>query len=273
VAKLAAIYVEVLRNLPPLLILFFAFNAIFLSLPRLEDSWNPLGLMVINNRFVAVVGFTAQPGFGPFWLIVGLSLLIGVWVWIWRTKRFEKTGQPSHRLRWSALLVLACAVVAFLILGQPIGLSFPVLDGRALLGGYQGFAAYFAVLVALVLYTASHVAEIVRGSIQAVPKGQTEAAESLALTPYQRLRFVVFPQAMRIGIPPTISQYLNFTKNTSLAIAIGFAEVTRITFQTIGNGQPAPQLVAMLMASYLLFSLTISLVVNIINRRLRYVTT
>ena len=115
---------------------------------------------------------------------------------------------------------------------------------RALEGGFLGLAAYWSVLAALVLYTASHVAEIVRGSILAVPKGQTEAANAIALSPFQRLRYVVMPQALRIAIPPIISQYLNFTKNTSLAIAIGYAEITRITFQMIGNGQPAPQMIA-----------------------------
>jgi general L-amino acid transport system permease protein len=116
------------------------------------------------------------------------------------------------------------------------------------------------------------VAEIVRGSILAVSKGQTEAANALALTSFQRLRLVVLPQAMRIAIPPVISQYLNFTKNTSLAIAIGYAEITRLTFQTIGNGQPAPQMIAILMGLYLVFSLVISLVVNLLNRRLQLVT-
>ncbi len=122
-----------------------------------------------------------------------------------------------------------------------------------------------------VLYTASHVAEIVRGSILAVPRGQTEAANAIALSGFQRLRYVILPQAFRIALPPIINQYLNFTKNTSLAIAIGFAEITLITFQSIGNGYPAPQLILILMGVYLLFSLTISLLVNILNRRLQLV--
>ena len=110
-----------------------------------------------------------------------------------------------------------------------------------------------------------------RGSILAVPRGQTEAANALALSGFQRLRFVVLPQAYRIALPPIINQYLNFVKNTSLALAIGYAEITRITFQMIGNSNPAPQLIAILMAVYLVFSLTISLIVNILNRRLQLV--
>lgn len=272
VARLAGLYVEVLRNLPPLLIIFFVFNALFLRLPLITESVSPLGLMVINNRFVAVVSFVAQPGFTAFWQIVLLGVVAAAIIWWWRTRRWEQTGEPHHRLLWAVGTVATVALIAYLLLGAPIRLSRPVLDGRVLEGGYQGLAAYFAVLLALVLYTASHVAEIVRGSILAVPKGQTEAANALALRPFQRLRHVVLPQAMRIAIPPIISQYLNYTKNTSLAIAIGYAEITRITFQAIGNGQPAPQNIAILMAMYLVFSLTISALVNVLNRRLQLAT-
>ena len=272
VAKICTFYVELFRNLPPLLIILFVFNAVVLQLPVLERSWNPLGLIVINNRFFAVTSFVAQPGSGTFWAVVGLAFLGAAALWVWRTRRWERTGAPHHRLAWSLGLVTVVAIIAFFALDGPIALSVPVLDGRALEGGFQGLASFFAVLVALVLYTASHVAEAVRGSILAVPKGQSEAADSLALTTFQRLRHVVLPQAMRIAIPPTINQYLNFTKNTSLAIAIGYAEITRIVFQTIGNGQPAPQLIAILMLSYLAFSLFISLMINLVNRRLDLVT-
>ncbi|MEX0863399.1 MAG: ABC transporter permease subunit, partial [Acidimicrobiia bacterium] len=272
VIRICTIYVELFRNLPPLLIIFFFFNAVVLRLPLLENSSNPMGLLVVNNRFIAVTGFTAQPGLGAYWVIMGVTLLISIWIWIQRTRRWERTGRPHQRVLWSGGLLGAVGLIAFLLLGGPIALSVPVLDGRALAGGFRGLGSYFAVLVALVLYTASHVAEIVRGSILAVPRGQTEAANALALSPFQRLRHILLPQAMRIAIPPTISQFLNFTKNTSLAIAIGYAEITRITFQTIGNAQPAPQLVALLMLCYLVFSLTISVVVNLLNRRLQYVT-
>jgi general L-amino acid transport system permease protein len=272
VAKTAGLYVEVLRNIPPLLIIFFAFNAVILRLPVLQESINIGDLVIINNRYLAVVGFTAQPNFGPFLLILAVALLLAAGAWWWRTHRSERTGEPHRRFLWSTAVFVIVATVAFAALGGPIGLSRPELDGRALEGGYVGLASYFAVLAALVLYTASHVAEIVRGSILAVPKSQTEASNALGLTVLQRLRLVVLPQAMRIALPPLISQYLNFTKNTSLGIAVGYAEVTRITFQAIGNGQPAPQMIAILMAIYLVFSLIISLIVNVVNRRLQLVT-
>lgn len=272
VAKAAGLYVEILRNIPPLLIILFVFYAVVLQFPVLQESINLGDFLIVNNRYLAVVGFTAQPYFGPFLLIMAGALLIAAGVWWWRTRRSERTGEHHHRFLWSLSVFTIITVVGFLALGGPIGLSRPVLDGRALEGGYVGLAAYFAVLIALVLYTASHVAEIVRGSILAVPKGQTEAANAIALSSFQRLRYVVMPQALRIAIPPIISQYLNYTKNTSLAIAIGYAEVTRVTFQMIGNGQPAPQMIAILMGIYLVFSLLISLIVNVVNRRMQLVT-
>lgn len=272
VAKICAVYVEVFRNLPPLLLLYFVYNAVILRLPLLENSWNPFGIAFVNNRFIAITSFTAGPSSATFWAIMGLALVAAVSTWVWRTRRWERTGQPHRRVRWSMGLLGLTAAIAYLLLDGPIQLSYPDLQGRVLQGGFSGLGPYFAVLIALVLYTASHVAEITRGSILAVPKGQSEASNALAFSPFQRLRHIVLPQAMRVAIPPTISQFLNYTKNTSLAIAIGYAEVTRIAFQTIGNGQPAPQLIALLMASYLIFSLTISFLVNIINRRLQYVT-
>ena len=272
VARAAGLYVEILRNIPPLLIIYFVFNAVVLQFPLLTESFNLNDFLIVNNRYIAVVGLTAQPDFGPFLLIMAGALLVAALVWWWRTRRSEQTGEHHHRFLWSLGVFSAISIIGFLALGGPIGLSRPVLDGRALEGGYQGLAAYWAVLAALVLYTASHVAEIVRGSILAVPKGQTEAANAMALSSFQRLRYVIMPQAIRIAIPPIISQYLNYTKNTSLAIAIGYAEVTRLTFQMIGNGQPAPQMIAILMGIYLVFSLLISLIVNLVNRRMQLVT-
>jgi len=121
----------------------------------------------------------------------------------------------------------------------------------------------------LALYTASHVAEIVRGSILAVPKGQNEAANALALSGFQRYRFVVLPQAARIAVPPIINQFLNLTKNTSLAVAVAYPDVTSLVRTAIGNDQPSPQMILILMGIYLTFSLIISLVLNIVNRRIQ----
>ncbi len=152
-------------------------------------------------------------------------------------------------------------------------MSWPALSesGRVIEGGFIMNFGFISVTVALGLYTASHIAEIIRGSILAVPKGQSEAANAIALRSLQRYRYIILPQALRIALPPTINQYLNLVKNTSLGTAVAFADVTSLTRSSIGNGRPAPQSIAILMLVYVTFSLTISLILNIYNRRLQLV--
>jgi len=272
VSKLAAAYVELFRNLPPLLIIVFAFRAVVLRLPPAREAATPFDAFIVSNLSISVPGFRAQDGFETFWLLMAVALAVAVAVWVWRTRVFVSTGAPHRRVLWSVGLILVVAVVGYLAIGRPIGVTLPTLEGRAIRGGFTGFSSFFAVMGGLALYTASHVAEIVRGSIQAIPRGQGEAANALALSGFQRMRHVILPQATRIAIPPTINQYLNYVKNTSLAIAVGFADFVVIAFQAIGNGQPAPQLILLVMAGYLFFSLIISLVVNVLNRRLQLVT-
>ena len=271
VAKISSAYVEILRNLPPLLVVIFAFQAVILRLPPARNPITPFGWFVISNLEFHVPGFRAGDNYRPFMLVVLVAVLLGALLWWWRTRVHERTGTPHHRWLWSLGTIALVGTIAYLILGRPLTITLPQLEGRVVDGGYRGLGAFFAVVGALAFYTSSHVAEIVRGSILAVPKGQTEAASALALSGFQRLRFVVLPQAMRIALPPIINQYLNYVKNTSLAIAVGFAEVTLVAFQAIGNGQPAPQVVVLLMGSYLVFSLVISLLVNLYNRHLRIV--
>ena len=271
VAKAAMVYVETLRNIPPLLIILFVFNAVILQLPPPRDPATPLDWFVISNLKIMGPWLASSNGVGAFLIIFLVAVVVAVVVGIWRTRYSEQTGAHSHRVVWSLGVFAVIVLLGYFLTGRPVSISIPVLDGRVITGGFGGLGAYFAVLIALVMYTASHVAEIVRGSIQAVPKGQTEAANAIALSGFQRLRYVILPQAFRIALPPIINQYLNFAKNTSLAIAIGFAEITLVTFQAIGNGYPAPQLILLLMGAYLLFSLTISLLVNILNRRLQLV--
>jgi general L-amino acid transport system permease protein len=271
VAKAAGVYVETIRNIPPLLIIIFVFNAVVLQLPKPNDPATPFNSFVISNLKLVGPSLATSAGAGALWLIILVGVVGAVVVAIWRTRFSERTGEPHHRLLFGLGVVAVFAVIGYFATGSPVSISRATVDGRVITGGFGGLGSYFAILIALVVYTSSHIGEIVRGSILAVPRGQTEAANALALSGFQRLRFVVLPQAFRIALPPIINQYLNFVKNTSLAIAIGYAEITVITFQAIGNGQPAPQLILLLMAAYLLFSLTISIVVNILNRRLQLV--
>jgi general L-amino acid transport system permease protein len=157
------------------------------------------------------------------------------------------------------------------ILSAPVVLSHPEIDNLSVRGGARMSLPFVATLVGLVLYTASHVAEIVRGSILAVPKGQTEAASAVGLTTGQRLRHVVLPQAFRIATPPIINQCLNLTKNTSLGVAVAFSELMSVTNTVIGNGDPAIPSILVAMGMYLVVSLAISLVANTAHHRLRLV--
>lgn len=272
VRKGAAAYVEAVRNIPVLVWIVFFGSAVILRLPPIGDAIVSPGRWVVSNAGVAVASPTTPSGGTGTLLVIGLvALVAGGLVAHWRTRLNERTGRP-HRVLWATVVVVVVATGGYLIADVPLGLSRPQVAGFRVEGGFTVQATYLGVLVGLVVYTASHIAEIVRGSIQAVPRGQTEAADALALSPFQRLRHVVLPQATRIMVPPVANQYLNLTKNSSLAIAIGYSDLFLVVRTVIGNGRPAPQNLAIAMAFYLVFSLVISAFTNWYNRRIQYVT-
>jgi general L-amino acid transport system permease protein len=201
------------------------------------------------------------------------AVIAAIGIGYWRSRVFIKTGAPHHRVLWGLGTLLVIGSVAYLALGGPVKISRPTVDdaGRIYEGGIQMQMPYAAMVTALVLYTATHISEIVRGSIQAVHKGQVEASEALALSGFQRYRFVILPQAMRIAFPPLINQFLNFSKNSSLALLIGFGEITSIINNLAGQSQPAPQLIFILMLLYLVISLVLSMLGNLVNRKLQIV--
>jgi general L-amino acid transport system permease protein len=268
VRKSAAVYVETLRNIPVLLWIIFIYTAVVLKLPPITNAAEWLGLTVFSNRGIVIPWGEGGANVNAFLAALAVAFVLAVGVGAWRTKRFDATGEPHHRVLWGTGVVLLIGAAAYVALGAPVEPTLPVRDGRRVDGGIQLGPEYAALLMALVVYTASHIAEIVRGSIQAVPKGQTEAGQAIALTTFQRLRFVILPQAFRIMVPPLANQYLNLTKNSSLALFIGYFDLTRVTQQAIANGNPAPQLILILMGCYLLLSLTISFFANIVNRSL-----
>jgi general L-amino acid transport system permease protein len=267
VRRAAAFYVETLRNIPVLVIILFWYLAVVLRLPTIGTAvdWN---VLVLSNRGLVGPGLDRTGGLGLFLLAAAAGLLAALAVGVWRTRRFDATGEPHRRVLWGGAVLVAALVVAFLASGRPLGLSLPERGDLGTTGGFRLSPEYAALLVGLTLYTASHIAEIVRGSILAVPRGQTEAANGLGLSGFQRLRYVVLPQAFRIAIPPVSNQYLNLVKNSSLGVAIAYPEVTRITRITISQGGPAPQAIFVLMLAYLVFSLGISAIANLVNRRL-----
>ena len=270
VRRAAGAYVEAVRNVPPLLVIIFVNSAALATLPPIDDPERVAGVLLT----VREIGVTVPRGDGGGWIYVGLlaAALVGaVALARWRATVEERTGRPARPWLWGGGLVAVVAVGAWFALDAPVVLSRPEVVDRGIEGGVAMGLPFVAVLVGLVLYTATHVAEIVRGSILAVPKGQTEAATAVGLSTTQRLRYVVLPQAFRIAAPPTINQFLNLTKNTSLGVAVAYGEAMYVTRTVIGNGNPAIQSILVVMAMYLVVSLAISLVANIANRRLRLV--
>ena len=279
VARLAQVYVEGFRNTPPLVVIIFFSFAVFsfgplpvfpealdLKLPGSDSNW-----LVLSKSRIGIPSLAAESHTGLFWILVVCGAVAAVGVWGWRSRRHIRTGQPHHRVLWSLGIFAVVAIAAFAALSGPYAWSWPARseNGRRLISGFGTSAAYLSLTLALALYTASHIAEVVRASILAVPRGQSEAAGALALSPFQRYRHVILPQGLRIAVPPTINQYLNLVKNTSLGTVVGYADVTNLTRTSIGNANPAPQSIAVLMGVYLTFSLVISLLLNIYNRRVQ----
>jgi general L-amino acid transport system permease protein len=269
VRRATAFYVETLRNVPVVVVIIFTYTAVVLKLPDIEAPGGREGVVILSNSGVVVPSLRSTGRIGAFAVAVLAALVVALLVARWRTVRSDRTGETHHRVLWAAAVFASIAGAAYAAFGTPIGLSLPERDGLVVTGGIRLGPEFAALLIALVLYTASHIAEIVRGSIQAIPRGQSEAATALGLTEFQRTRFVVFPQAMRIMIPPLANQYLNLTKNSSLAVFIAFPEITRVTGIVISQGNPAPQAIVVLMMIYVVISLSISLVTNVVNRTLR----
>jgi len=260
--------VEFIRNVPLLALVVLGFSAVVLNaFPTPNESWELGPLAVLNVRGSSVFWFE-----GANWkalVVVLLALIVMLVVVRWRRAVSDRTGAPARSGLWAIPIGLAVAVLAWIVLG--LGVTTPSRDGNRVTGGITMTPAYFAALLALVAYTSSHIAEIVRASIQAVPRGQGEAADALALSGFQRLWYVVLPQSMRIAVPPIGNQYLNLTKNSSLAAVISFPELTKVAQLAVASRAPSVPAYTLLLLIYLGLSLAISLVVNIVNRRLAIV--
>ncbi|MFT5222019.1 MAG: general L-amino acid transport system permease protein, partial [Glaciecola sp.] len=270
VRKAAQIYVETLRNVPPLVWIIILATPIIGQFPQIQEPFEAEGLFVVSNRGLWLPWVNADgAGAGSYWWVVGVAMLAGGAVGWWRTRVNERTGVAHRRVLWFSGVAIAVLAIGYVAMGAPFDIDGPVRDNRNVDGGMKLATAYAALTFGLAIYTASHIAEIVRGSIQAVPNGQSEAADALALSGFQRTRYIVLPQAFRIMIPPLASQYLNYTKNTSLALAVGYSEITQIMFTVTGNGNPAVQVILILMTIYLTLSLAISFAANALNSRMQ----
>ena len=271
VAKLASTYVEVIRNIPLLLQLFVWYGVITVSLPHPREALSPAAGVFLSNR-----GFKLPaPVADPVHFYMGIAFLIGVVLAVlvarWGRRRQDLTGQsfPSF---WAGLgLIFGLPLVVWLIGGAPTALDMPELRGFNFRGGMTFSPEFAAVLFGLTFYTAGFIAEIVRSGILAVSHGQSEAASALGLRRGLVLRLVVMPQAVRIIVPPITSQYLNLTKNSSLAVAVGYPDLVSIGNTTLNQTGQAIEAISIYMAVYLTISLLISLFMNWYNARIALV--
>jgi general L-amino acid transport system permease protein len=268
IARLAAAYVEVFRNIPLLLQLFFWYFALLVPLPSPRQSLNIGELFFLDNRGLHLPAPIFMPGFRLIPLALLMAIVI-VALLAWRAhRRRERTGQQSRAAYVSIGILVFLPLAAATITGFPVSWELPELKGFNFVGGIVLIPELVALLVALSVYTAAFIGEIVRAGIQSVNRGQIEAAYSLGLRPGETLRLVIIPQALRVVIPPLTSQYLNLTKNSSLAVAIAYPELVSVFAGTVLNqtGQ-AIEVIAMTMAVYVTISLAISLFMNWYNRR------
>lgn len=270
-ARLAGGYVEIVRNIPPLLQLFIWYAVITESMPPVRQALNPLPGVFVSQRGVRF----PVPAADPVWAWVGLALIVGIVLAFvlnrWGRARQAATGKPYPVLLSSLGCVLGLPLLVYLAGGAPTQLDVPELRGFNFVGGMVISPEFFAILTGLSIYTAAFIAEVVRSGILAVNWGQTEASRALGLSSGHTLRLVVLPQALRVIVPPLTSQYLNLTKNSSLALAIGYPDLVSVAYTTLNQTGQAVEGIAMIMGTYLAFSLAISGFMNWYNKRIALV--
>ena len=271
-AKVATGYVETIRNIPLLLQLLFWYNAVLKTLPEMRDSIVIFGGTYLNNRGL----FLPKPQFLSGFDVVAVAALAGLIAatvfYLWEHKRQERTGQRGPVFTVMLALIVGLPFIALALKGFPLKFDYPQAGRFNIAGGIEVLPEFAALLFGLSIYTAAFIAEVVRAGILAVSRGQIEAAYSLGLKPSPTLRLIVVPQAMRVIIPPLTSQYLNLTKNSTLAVAIGYPDLVQVFTGTVLNqtGQ-AVEVVAITMLVYLTISLVTSLLMNLYNRRVALV--
>jgi len=272
VSKIASAYIEIVRNIPLLVQLFIWYFAVFQNLPSVKESIQWPGPVYLSQRGIYLPAPVPTSTFGTWIVVVAVTIVLATALRIGLGRYQLKTGRTAYPVATAVLILLILPILGWLLVGKsPLVTDVPVMDKFNFKGGMRLTTEYAALLTGLVVYTGAFIAEVVRAGILAVDRGQFEAARAVGLNSMQVLRLVVFPQAMRVIVPPLISQYLNLTKNSSLAIAVGYPELFYVGRTVINQAGRAVPVFLMVMAVYLFTSLTTSVLMNIYNRRIQLV--
>jgi general L-amino acid transport system permease protein len=270
VARLGGAYVELIRNLPLLFQILFWYLAVLGALPGPRQSISLFGEIFLNNRGIIVPAPALREGAGWVAAAVGFGVVATVALSLWAKRRQARTGQRLPVFWIACMLLLGLPLVVLMMTDFPIGFEKPELRGFNFVGGVRLIPEFVALLFALTTYTAAFIAEIVRAGVLAVPRGQTEAALALGLRRGLTLRLVVVPQALRVIVPPLTNQYLNLTKNSSLAVAVGYPDLFAVfAGTTLHQTGQAIEIIAITMAVYLAISLATSALMNWYNAHIR----
>jgi general L-amino acid transport system permease protein len=271
ISKMAAAYTEFFQDIPILLQLFFWYAFFYDILPSPRQALNPIKGVFLCNRGLVFTVPADHPAYAYMAAAFCAALVLIYFLRRWAKQRQDKTGQAFPVIKTALGLAFGLPLIAWWLAGAPTQMSVPVLKGFNFKGGMSVSPEFTALLLGLVLYTAAFVAEVVRAGIQSVSKGQTEAAMAIGLRPGQVLNLVILPQALRVIIPPLTSQMLNLTKNSSLAVAIGFPDFVSVAGTTINQTGQAIEGVMLIMAVYLIFSLSTSAFMNWYNKKMKLV--
>jgi len=273
VSKIASVYIEIIRNVPLAVQLVFWYGAVIVQqLPTVQKSIKLPGPIFLSQRGLYMVWAKPTSSFGIWMIFVAAGVALAGVLYRVLSGYQIRTGRTTYPVATALIVLIALPVVGwFLAEGSPLDKTVPVLGKFNFTGGLNLTPEFTALLVGLVIYTGAFIAEVVRAGILAVSRGQFEAARALGLSPMLVLRLVVFPQALRVIIPPLISQYLNLTKNSSLGIIVGYPDLFFVGRTTINQAGRAVPVFVLVMVSYLLMSLTTSVIMNIYNRRIQLV--
>ena len=276
IARLCTVYVEIFRNIPPLLVIFFWYLGVLALLPSIRTIFqhlkeDPDAVFFISNRGIYMPAPVFGEGFGMVVIAFAIGALAAIAFTVWANARQRRTGQRPPVLWVNLGLIVLFPFLVFLVMGSPMTLDYAVPGSFNMKGGMVIGPEFLALYLALSLYTASFIAEIVRAGIRGVSKGQSEASYALGLRPSQATRLVVLPQALRIIIPPLTSQYLNLVKNSSLAVAVGYADLVAVGGTILNQSGKSIEIISIWMLIYVSISLITSLFMNWFNAKMALV--